>query len=91
MMPRYVIERHFPEGLHIPISAEGAATTAEVGRANASEGVNWVHSYISEDKTRSYCVYDAPDPEAIRRAAEKNGLPIEKITAVSVLTPSFYY
>jgi hypothetical protein len=91
MMPRFVIERTFPDGLHIPISADGAAATAEVGRVNASEGVNWVHSYVSGDKKRSYCVYDAPDSAAIERAAEKNGLPIEKITEVSVLTPSFYY
>jgi hypothetical protein len=90
-MPRYVIERTFPDGLHIPISAEGAATTAQVGSVNASEGVNWVHSYVSDDKKRSYCVYDAPNPEAIQRAAEKNGLPIEKITEVSVLSPSFYF
>lgn len=90
-MPRFVIERLFPDGLNIPISAEGAATTAQVGSVNASEGVNWVHSYVSEDKKRSYCVYDAPDADSIRRAAEKNGLPIEKITPVSVLTPSFYY
>ena len=90
-MPRYVIERNFPDGLHIPISAEGAATTAEVGKVNASEGVNWVHSYVSGDKKRSYCVYDAPDAEAIHRAAKKNGLPIDKVTEVSVLTPSFYF
>lgn len=90
-MPRYVIERIFPDGLNIPINAEGAATTAQVGSVNASEGVNWVHSYVSNDKKRSYCVYDAPSPEAIQRAAEKNGLPIEKITEVSVLSPSFYY
>ena len=90
-MPRYVIERDFPDGLHIPISAEGAAATTELGKVNASEGVNWVHSYVSGDKKRSYCVYDAPNAEAIQRAADKNGLPIEKITEVSVLSPSFYY
>lgn len=90
-MPRFVIERDFPDGLHIPISAEGAATTAQVGSVNASEGVNWVHSYVSEDKKRTYCVYDAPSADAIRRAAEKNALPVGRITEVSVLTPSFYY
>ncbi|HET7434124.1 MAG TPA: DUF4242 domain-containing protein [Thermoanaerobaculia bacterium] len=90
-MPRYVIERTFPDGLHIPISSEGATAAAQVGTVNAAEGVNWVHSYVSGDKKRTYCVYDAPTPEAIRRAASKNGLPIDKITEVSVLTPSFYY
>lgn len=90
-MPRFVIERTFPDGLHIPINAEGAATSAQVGRVNASEGVNWVHSYISGDKKRTYCVYDAPTPDAIRRAAAANGLPVDKVTEVSVLSPSFYY
>lgn len=90
-MPRYLIERTFPDGLHIPIDREGAATTAQVGSVNATEGVNWVHSYVSGDKKRTCCIYDAPSPEAIRRAASKNGLPVDRVTEVSVLTPSFYY
>jgi len=90
-MPRYVIERTFPDGLHIPINREGAQTTAQLGSVNASEGVHWVQSYVSADKKSTYCVYDGPSPEAIRRAATKNGLPINKMTEVSVLTPSFYY
>ena len=57
---------------------------------NAADGVNWVHSYVSDDKKRSFCVYDGPSPEAIRRTATKNGLPVDKITEVSVLDPFFY-
>jgi uncharacterized protein DUF4242 len=38
----------------------------------------------------TYCVYDGPDPEAIRRAADRNGLPVESITRVQVLDPYFY-
>jgi hypothetical protein len=53
-------------------------------------GVTWVHSYVSDDKRRTFCVYDAPDEEAIRRAATRNTLPIDQITAVSVLDPYFY-
>ena len=90
-MPRYVIERTFPDGLHIPINREGAETTAKVGEVNASEGVNWVQTYVSGDKKRTYCVYDGPSPDAIRRAAAKNGLPVDKMTEVTVLTPSFYF
>ena len=90
-MPRYVIERTFPDGLHIPINNEGAQATAKLGIVNAAEGVNWVHTYVSDDKKNTYCVYDSPTPEAIRRAAAKNGLPIDKMTEVSVLTPSFYF
>lgn len=90
-MPRYVIERNFPDGLHLPIDAEGAAAAVLVGKVNAEEGVNWVHSYFTPDKKNSYCVYDAPNPEAIRRAGAKNGLPVGKISEVTVLSPSFYY
>lgn len=42
---------------------------------------------MSEDKKRTFCVYDAPDPEAIRRTAERNALPVDRITKVSVLSP----
>jgi len=89
-MPRYVIERNFPAGLHIPVNDEGAKACCGVVDANAREGVTWVHSYVSADKTRSFCVYDGPDPEAIRRAAGSNNLPVERITEVSVLDPYFY-
>jgi hypothetical protein len=52
--------------------------------------VTWVHSYVSDNKRKTFCIYDAPDPESIRRAAERNGLPIENITRVKVLDPYFY-
>jgi hypothetical protein len=89
-MPRFVIERTFPAGLEIPITSEGAVVCQGVIGRNAGLGVTWVHSYVSEDKTRTYCVYDAPDPQAIRAAAEINGLPVDRITRVSVLDPYFY-
>jgi Nickel responsive protein SCO4226-like len=89
-MPRYLVERTFPDGLHIPVDDGGAATVRAVVECNATEGVTWVHSYVSEDKTRTFCVYDAPDPGAIRATAETNGLPIDRITEVSVLDPYFY-
>jgi hypothetical protein len=89
-MPRYLVERVFPEGLHIPATDEGAATCRRVVDTNADLGVTWLHSYVSEDKGTTYCVYDGPDPEAIRRTAERNGLPVERITKVTVLDPYFY-
>ncbi len=89
-MPRYLVERVFPEGLAIPVSEEGAAACHGVVAENADHGVTWVHSYVSEDKSTTFCVYDGPTPEAIRRAAEGNGLPVERITQVRVLDPYFY-
>ena len=57
---------------------------------NATEGVTWVHSYVTPDKRTTFCVYDGPSPEAIRRAAEANQLPVDRITEVRVLDPYFY-
>jgi hypothetical protein len=49
-----------------------------------------VHSYVSTDKSVSYCVYDGPSPAAIRKAAEVSGIPVDQITEVMVLDPYFY-
>lgn len=89
-MPRYIVERTFEGGLHVPLNADGAqACLAIVGR-NAEEGVTWVNSYVSADKSKTFCVYDAPSPEAIRKAAVGNSLPVDQISQVSVLDPYFY-
>jgi hypothetical protein len=89
-MARYLVERTFPTGLHIPLTEDGASACAGVVAANALEGVTWVHSYVSQDKSRTFCVYDGPSPEAIRRTASRNSLPIDRITQVQVLDPYFY-
>lgn len=89
-MPRYLVERTFPEGLQIPMSAEGANICLTVVHGNADLGVTWVHSYVNEDKTKTFCIYDGPSPNAIQRAAERNGLPVDRITRVSMLDPYFY-
>lgn len=89
-MPRFIIEREFEDGLHIPVTDEGAETCQAVVDQNADSGVTWVHSYVSEDKQKTFCVYDGPSPEAIQRAARSTNLPITRITQVSVLDPYFY-
>ena len=89
-MARYMVERTFPEGLNIPMTVEGAATCLGVVDRNADVGVTWLNSFVTEDKGKTYCIYDGPNPEAIRKAAERNGLPIDSITKVLVLDPYFY-
>jgi hypothetical protein len=89
-MARYMVERTFSGGLNIPINGEGEKVCLGVVDRNADSGVTWLHSYVSEDKSKTFCVYDGPDPEAIRRAAPANGLPIDAITRVTVLNPYFY-
>jgi len=89
-MPRYVVERTFPDGLDIPANSQGAQICQLVVEKNAEDGVTWVHSYVSDDKRKTFCIYDGPSPEAIRRVARKNSLPVDKITEVRVLDPYFY-
>ena len=89
-MPRYIVQRTFPDGLEIPIANGGAAICRQVIETNAEEGVTWLSSFVSEDNTHTFCVYDAPNPEAIRRTAASNELPVDEITQVRVLDPYFY-
>jgi uncharacterized protein DUF4242 len=89
-MPRYVVERRFPNGGGIPADAEGVNSRPAVVARNADVGVTWLHSYVSEDRRRSFCVYDGPSPEAIRKSAARSGLPVDQITQVRVLDPYSY-
>ena len=89
-MPRFLVERTFPDGLAIPVNAQGAQICLTVIGNNAQDGVTWVHSYVTGDKKKTFCIYDAPTPEAIRKVAQRNSLPVDKITEVNVLDPYFY-
>jgi hypothetical protein len=89
-MPRFLVQRTFPGGLEIPTNDEGAQTCLGVVENNAEERVTWVTSYVSTDKSKTFCIYDGPDPEAIKRAATANGLPVDSVSEVRVLDPYFY-
>jgi Protein of unknown function (DUF4242) len=86
-MPRYVVERSYVDGLEL--GADAAEWCGDVVRRNGDEGVTWLHSYVSDDGTRTFCVYEGPSPEAIRKAAAVNRLPVDRITQVLVLDPYF--
>ena len=85
-MPRYVIERDLPAGFpaHDPESVLGLV------ELNSGMDVTWLHSYVSEDGRRAFCVYEGRSPEAVRRASSMNGLPVARITQVRVLDPYSY-
>jgi hypothetical protein len=89
-MPRYLVQRTFTDGLAIPVNQEGAAVCRTVVSNNAEEQVTWIHSYVTEDKSKTFCIYDGPSPEAVRRAASRSSLPVDSIAEVSVLDPYFY-
>ena len=77
-MPRYVIERNFAEQLDL--TKEGVD---KVNLINDQEGVQWIFSFLSADKKKTYCLYDAPNPEAIRSAARRNNIPADAIIEIS--------
>ena len=90
-MPRFLVERTLPRRpahSHRPRRAPRSACS--VGRHQRESGVTWVHSYVTGDLRKTFCIYDAPTPEAIRETPCNNNLPIDSITPVSVLDPYFY-
>jgi hypothetical protein len=81
-MPLYVIERNFAEQLELTKDAADA-----VKAVNIEEENRWLLSFLSADKKKTYCVYEAPSLEAIRKAAERAGLPADVITEVTEVNP----
>ena len=90
-MSRFIVERTFAQGLNVPVTDAGAQACARIVACNGEQAVTWLHSYVSADRTKTYCVYDAPSPEAVRQVAHRNGLPVDRIIEVSVLDPYFYH
>jgi len=58
--------------------------------SHSDDALRLAYSYVSEDKQKTYCIYDGPSPEAIRQAGRRSSLPIDRITEVRVLDPYFY-
>ena len=86
-MPRYLVERTFREDFNLPNSSNSEQDRLLFNENNALLGVVWIHSFVSTDSKKSYCLYDAPTPEAVRRAALRNSLPVDRITEVRLLDP----
>ena len=88
-MPRYLIERTFPfDGdLGLPTAKEPLKTHQKFQENNHRAEVTWVLSYVTPDGKKSFCIYDGPSPEAIRQAANLNGLSIDRINEVQILDP----
>ena len=89
-MPRYIVERTFADRLDLTVDAAGATACEAMVEHNGRLGVTWVHSYVSADKRKAFDLCDAPTPEAIRKSAAHNNLPVDRITQVTVLDPYFY-
>ena len=79
-----------PRGWPSPPTTKGPRPAWPWSTATPPKGVSWVHSYVTPDRQTSFCIYDGPNPDAIRRAAQTNQLPVDRITEVRVLDPYFY-
>lgn len=77
-MPLYIIERNFAEQLEL--NAEGVVAISKI---NGDMNVNWLFSFLSADKRKTYCLYEAKDPESIREAARRANVPADVIVEVS--------
>jgi hypothetical protein len=81
-MALYVIERRYADQLEM--SSDGVKALQEI---NADEGVTWLFSFLSADRRQSYCLYEAPSPDALIAAARRAGLPADVIVEVNQISP----
>jgi hypothetical protein len=80
-MPRYIIERSVALLSREELDAAGRRS---VQAATQVPGIVWIKSYVSEAEGKMYCEYDAPGPEAILEHARLAGIPVDKISEVSL-------
>ena len=82
-MPLYVIERTYAEQLEL-----SSDDVRQIEAANEESGVNWLFSFLSADRRRTYCLYEAPSPDAIVAAARRANVPVDQIVEVSRVVPA---
>ena len=87
-MKRYVIERDIPNiGGFSPAQFCEAAATSNAALAKLDGQVQWVHSYVVQNKT--FCIYLAPNEALVREHAKLSGCPVSRITeATAVIDPT---
>ena len=84
-MPRFLIERNFAQ--QVEVTKDGADN---IKRINDKEGVKWLFSFLSPDKRKTYCLYEAPNAEAIRTAARRANLPADVVIEVDEIRPEMF-
>ena len=84
-MPLYLIERNFAEQLEI--TQDGVVKTLQV---NNDIGLRWLYSFLSADKKKTYCLYEAPNPEALREHARRLNIPADAIIEVGQVRPETF-
>jgi hypothetical protein len=81
-MALFLIERSFAEQLELT-----GEDVRQIEDANAEEGVRWLFSFLSADRRRSYCLYEAPSPEEIITAAKRANVPVDEVIEVTQFQP----
>ena len=84
-MPRFLIERNFAQQVEVTKDA-----ASQIKQINDEEGVRWLFSFLSPDKRKTYCLYEAPDAEAIRAAARRANLPANVVIEVDEIRPEMF-
>ncbi|MDI5892184.1 DUF4242 domain-containing protein [Halomonas rhizosphaerae] len=84
-MPLFLIERNYAEQIDFTTDS-----VREVTEINQDIGVHWLFSFLSADKKKTYCLYEASDSEAIREAARRAGVPADVIVEVSEINPTAF-
>jgi hypothetical protein len=77
-MAVFMVERRYADQLEVT-----ADSASGINRINDEEGVRWLYSFLSADKRKTYCLYEAPSADAILRAAKRAGLPADVLVEVT--------
>ncbi len=88
--PRYIVERTFPEGLHIPVAAHGAALCRTLSQRNAEQGCHLAALLCERQQKAHILRLQGPSQKEIRKAVGRNHLPADRVTRVRVLYPYSY-
>jgi hypothetical protein len=84
-MPLFLIERNFAEQLQMD-----RKVAAHIKEVNTDMGINWLFSFLSADKKKTYCLYEAPNAEVIRATAKRLNIPADVVMEVSNLKPEMF-
>jgi hypothetical protein len=77
-VPLFIIEREFADQLDLTDES-----IREIEEINDGVGVRWIYSFLSADKKKTYCLYEAPSAESVREAARRANVPANAVIEVS--------
>jgi len=89
-VPKFVIERNFPEPFVMEPNEAGKQMASQIEACNTQMGIKWLFSFLSADRRKLYCVDEAPNAEALREAARQLNIPCDTVTEVSDLRPEMF-